>query len=101
MEPADVAYGTDQTLYEVFSQAADYYAAGSACLARGAKLANYASETSQVFIDILCDGAAGMSCWVEGNAHGTCSSLTNSEIKHESCSKLQHFVCMKAAAATL
>jgi hypothetical protein len=98
-EPSDVAYGTDKSLYEIFSAFADYYTAGAACAARGAKLASYSSEGAQIFIDILCDGAAGMQCWVEGNANGACNAVSSSVVHPLSCGKKMPFVCVKDKSA--
>lgn len=99
VDPSDVAYGTDKSLYEVFSVSADYYTAGAACAARGAKLASYSSEGAQIFIDILCDGAAGMQCWVEGNANGACNAVSSSTVHPMSCAKAMPFVCVKDKSA--
>lgn len=99
VDPSDVAYGTDKSLYEIFSIPADYYTAGAACSSRGAKLASYSSEGAQIFIDILCDGAAGMQCWVEGNSNGACNAVSSSSLHDLTCTKRMPFVCVKDKSA--
>ena len=58
------------------------------------RLASYVAESSQVFVDILCDASAGMTCWVNGMNAGRCASVDNARVKHVACSVRKNFICM-------
>ena len=98
VKPADVVYGTDNVVYELFVQKTSYAKAAQICAARGTSLASFKSETDQVFVGMICDQAAGMKCWVAGvSSKDRCPAVQSSKLVQERCVSAQQFVCQRVA----